>query len=174
MLQLREIPSRLTGLFTRRPPALQSWTPKAASHVPGFSISVTRKNGCVLRSRPKDSPEGTPYTDSGVDEHFEVVTTYDGTNSQYGNSVGPQTRLFTSSLSRESGYGFVGAVNYIRPRETFLRFDIIEEYEDWKNAEISGSRWPKPEYVVWLKMTWRTFDGHKLYSKMGITARPAK
>src|SRR5947209_5530389 len=83
-----------------RTPSLQWFAPRNKSRIPGFSVKIVRKEGCVLKSRPKDSPENAPYVDSGVKKHFEVVVSYDGTNSKY-QDLKPQTWIFklTNALS---------------------------------------------------------------------------
>ena len=155
-------------------PVLQKTLPKTQSFVGGFSIGVERKNGCVLRSRPKDSPEGTSYTDIGVDEHFEVTVTYDGSHPLYRNvKKGPRMYLLTTSKEK-SGLGFAGAVHYYPLGSKFEKVEVREEYEDWRGADCFGRGRPGPEHVVWLVITVKTPDRNQGPLKVGLASRPAR
>ncbi len=155
-------------------PRLQKNTPKVKSLVSGFSITIERKKGCVLKTRPKNSPEETPYTDSGVDEHFEVTVTFDPKqNVQFPNAKGPWKFLLTNSMNKNSGYGFSGHVHYQPYGDKFTMIEVVEAYEDYRHAEIMGHGRPSPEMVVWVRIHIKQANGTKTRSGSGIAGRPS-
>ena len=146
----------------------------------GFHVEIKRKDGCVLRSRPKDSSDKTPYKDSGVDEHFEVTVTYDGSNPDWTDpKLSNKKHVFclTNALSKDSGSGFMGSVHYFSPNAIFQKITISEKYEDWKDAEIMGSGFPEPEYIVWVGIKAKSKTKEEITCpgmSWGIAGRPAK
>lgn len=158
-----------------RPGLLQLVPPAAASGVKGFSISVTCKEGCVLRSGPKGSPDGAPYADAGVDEHFEVDVRYDGSNLDYpGSAKGPWTFRLTNTL-KGAECGMIGGTVYEPPGSRFEKVEIAEKFEDHRNTEWLGSYYerPSPEYIVWMRITARRADGRESGFSVGLMTRPA-
>ncbi len=158
------------GRFLGRP-ALQLFRPRTKVRADGFSITVKRQDGCVLRTRPKDAPEGTPYGDAGVDEHFKVIVVYLGGNSLYPNLKTGTTWefLLTNALSRDSGFGMVGAVHYCSPGVRFRKLEIEEAY-DRGGYDDFGSWSGGPKNILWFAI--HTNDGNGPM-KLGLADRPA-
>lgn len=152
--------------------SLQRLLPRSSSSVAGFTVRVTREKGCVLHTHQKGSPDTVPGEAAAVDEHFKVEVSYDGSNPLYPDTKGPWTRLLTNTLSSDSGYGLSGGVSFERPGTTFKKVEIIESYEDWRDADVIGRR-PRPMYVVWLAITTQQSSGFVGTSKFGIADRPA-
>lgn len=156
------------------PLTLQGFTPKAKSNLAGFTVKVERKEGCILRSRPKDSPEDTPYTDSGVGGYFEVTVDYDGSNPLYPTAKqGARVVCQLTNSLQEAGFSMINGL-YAHPAGTiFTRVEIEEAYEDWKGADCFG-RPPLPQYVAWLRMYVAGPNDEMDYaSSTGIATRPA-
>jgi len=156
---------------------LQGFTPRTKSHLAGFTVQVERKEGCILQSRPKDSPEDTPYSDSGVDGYFEVTVDYDGSNPLYPKAKqGSRVVCQLTNSLKEGGFSMVNGM-YAHPAGTvFTRVEIEEKYEDWKDADSFGFRGgrPLPEYVAWLRMYVKGPNDERDYaSGTGIATRPA-
>ena len=169
---LNVLKTEFKRVFSPPPPPLQRSLPNTKSHVRGFTVNVRRKDGCVLRHRPENSPKDTLYTDAGVDEHFEVSVDYDGSNPLYPD-VKQGTRkvaLLTNSL-RDKGHGMIGSVFYYPKGIKFTRVEIEENYENWKHADIIGRGMPKPEHVVWLAI-YAKHDGDEFPYKVGVASRP--
>jgi len=151
---------------------LQKKLPKIKSHVSGFKTSITRKSGCVLQSRPKDSPDGTPYKNIGVDEHFEIAVTYSGDNYKFPPDAKRRWKyLLTNALRTDYGSGFHGHICFQPLDGTFTEIEVVEEYENYQGSEGMGRR-PSPEMVVWIKVHTKTPDGQMSHHGFGIADRP--
>jgi len=155
--------------YTARPvPRLQLSLPKVVSRVPGFTVNVERKEGCVFSIRSKGSSEDTPYIDAGTPEHFEVTATCSG-NVHYPEARGPWKKLLTNTNDRGRGSGFWGGVVFFPPGVRFTKIEIVEEYEDHRYTEWFGHGRPGPEMIVWLAIHVRGDAGPL---KMGLATRP--
>ena len=155
-----------------RAPRLQKSLPKVISRVSGFSVVLERKEGCVFCLRPKDSPEGTLYTDEGTAEHFEVTVTCSG-NQSYPEARGPWKKLLTNTNDRKHGSGFSGRVIFFPPGVQFTKIEIEEEYEDHCHTEFFGHGRPGPEMVVWLAIHVKGDANSGGPMKLGLATRPA-
>jgi hypothetical protein len=144
--------------------------PSTISRVPGFTIEVERKDGCILRSRPENSADDVPYTNIGNDWYLEVRVTYDGSNRDYRGVRGPWKRLMTNALRKDSGFGMVGSMDYRPPDERFIRIEIVEEYEDYRNVECFGGI-PIPDHIVWLKVYSLDKQHQEQCFSIGLTTR---
>lgn len=162
----------ISAIMSFLQPRLQKDLPAVESKVGGFAIAIERKEGCVLRSRPEGSPDGTPYTDIGVDEHFEVTITSFGANPKYPKEI-TQKLLLTNALDKNHGYGQAGNTHFQRPGDAFTKVEVVEEYDDGRKYEGFG-RTPPPAMVVWVQVHFRQADGSELSSKVSIASRPVQ
>ena len=160
-------------LFSRHTEPV-SLIPETISSVSGFTIEVERKEGCILRSRPKDAADDVPYTDIGFDWHLEVTVKYDGTNPKYPNDEPRHWKqLLANARLKSMGKGIVGGVNYCRPDERFDLIEVVEEIELYQNCDmIFGGRRPFPEHVVWIRVHTCEKNGRRSYTGQGIMTRP--
>ncbi len=151
---------------------LQSKLPRTKSDVPGFSIKIKRKYGCVIKGRPADSPDETPFTDYGVEGHFEVtVTCSDNFIGAY-EVEGPWSFILTNELRDYTKSGFIKRVHYQPFGDTFTKVEVIEELENYRNMGMMGRS--KQEYIVWVNIHITHPDGSTSYSKCGVTSRVRK
>ncbi len=124
---------------------LQSRKPRTIVLVPGFSVSVTRKSGALL----KDAHSGAP---ASVNEYFEITIGNDGSNTNYPK---PAKKVARCTLSLDAGSaGFLAPGIHYWPRGTIItRIRIEERCETFKDFE--GSFFVTPEHVVWCRIETR-------------------
>lgn len=148
--------ARLKALFTGMP--------SAVSKVNGFTVTVEKKQGVLLTSKPKDAPEGTEGTPASVDEYYEVTVNITGKNPEYPASEKPWTARFTTLLPRMGGsFGFNGGACYVPDGAKFTRFEVREEFNDGRHT--IGHRLP-PHHSVMVYGYYRTAEGRE--SRMGV------
>ena len=107
---------------------LDTAEPKAKSKVHGFTVSVEKKEGGMLTSRPKGQPE-VETRPASENFYYEVIVQSTGENREYPKDENPMVNLFTVGLE-EGASGYVGGVSYLPAGSRYTGFKIKEDIED--------------------------------------------
>ncbi len=140
-----------------------------SSRVQGFSIEVTKKEGCLLQT-PSSESEGVTIPSKNVapPHHLEAVVTYDGSNPLYPNKPRSWT-FFLTETTTNVGEGVMGGVYFLPPNQTFCRIEVVEEYEQ-AGMDDFGNRW-QAHHMVWVRLFSQGTRGMQQGTSTGIMQR---
>lgn len=145
--------------------------PKAVSKVPGFSVSLEKKDGVLLTFKPEDETN-TEKKDASVDYYYEVSVDVDGSNPEYPAEDKPWKHTYTVALESDSGQGLTGGTSYISQGARWTGFELVEEFDDAKNLPM-GKRMP-PHHTVMLRSHFRDANGHDTSMAIGSWIRKSE
>ncbi len=153
----------------------QNSEPVAVPTLSGFEVAIEKKEGVLLKGHPKDEPE--KEVDLSIPEYYDVSVRATGENPDYPAQEEARHFRFTTTIPDYNAMGFNGGVNYIPDGNKYVKFEMVENFDDMRGPRmgpIRGTEFP-PHHRATLRAVFKAHAQDEEQSmELGLQVRKSE